>query len=457
MPWFLNILYCLLLLAVSPVLLYRLVVQGKYRQGWTQKFMGRLPKRDSSRPCVWFHAVSVGEVLLLKPVIRRLCERNPDCEVILTVTTSTGHAVAKKDYPDHQVCYFPLDFSWAARNAIRRIRPSVIALVELELWPNFILAADAAQVPLVLINGRMSQHSHRGYRWVRLLMRTVLRRFTDIAAQSQTYATRLIDLGAPDDKVRVTGSVKFDGVESDRSQPRTQQLKHSFGLSDTEKVFIAGSTQAPEEEYAIDTWLTVRQHHSDVRLILVPRHQERFEEVARLVEKRGLPLIRRSLILESSPVSSGSAGREENSSPPVLLLDTLGELSACWGLADIAFVGGSLTNRGGQNMIEPAAYGAAVLFGPNTHNFRDVVDALLSHKAARVVHDRDELMHTVRYLLDHPDEAKRIGQTAQQFVLSQQGATEKTVEPILRMLEMAHAQGKVPREQVVLSLESVRK
>ncbi|HID21624.1 MAG TPA: 3-deoxy-D-manno-octulosonic acid transferase, partial [Planctomycetaceae bacterium] len=370
MPWILNLAYLLLLVVLSPLLLYRSLVHKKYRTGWRERLLGRLPLRKSDQACVWFHAVSVGEVLLLRPIVRELLARRPDCHVVISTTTATGCDVARTHFSEHTVCYFPLDFSWAVRRAIRRVRPSVIALVELELWPNFVLAAHRAGVPLVLVNGRMSEHSYRGYRRLRPLIRRVLARFTWLAAQTPTYAQRLLDLGAAPSRTIVTGSVKFDGVQTDRRNTKTAELPRAFGLSDHETVFIAGSTRAPEEEIALESWLAVRATHPELRLILVPRHRERFEEVARMVQHRGLPLLRRSRCQSPSSLQDACrAGGDQTepavdthspgSIPPVLLLDTLGELSGCWGLADIAFVGGSLTSRGGQNMIEPAAYGAA--------------------------------------------------------------------------------------------------
>ena len=436
MSWFMNLVYTLLLLAVSPVILYRVLVLGKYREGWHEKFLGRLPRRDSERFCVWFHAVSVGEVLQLQTVVKELQKAQPEWEIWITTTTHTGHAVAREKFPELTACYFPLDFSWAVKNAIRRVRPSMIVLVELELWPNFIRAANEANVPLALINGRISEKSFQGYRRIRFLMRNLLSKFDRLAVQSETYGDRLAALGAPRERISVTGSVKFDGIRPDRNNPSTLELRRSFGIEAGERVFIAGSTQDPEEAYALDAYHSLKPDFPELRLILVPRHKERFEEVARLVVERGFSLIRRSEIKQQSPKPKSEIrkGKTENA---VLLLDTLGELSACWGLAEIAFVGGSLTNRGGQNMIEPSGYGAGVLFGPNTRNFRDVVELLLSHDAARVVAKAEDLTAAVRHWLQNPEEAEAFGKRAQKLVLSQQGATRKTAE-----LLQAIAQGK---------------
>ena len=425
MPWLLNLAYVALLLAVSPVLLYRRWMLGKYRDGWAEKLWGQLPERSGSKPCLWLHAVSVGEVLQLRPMMKLLAAQRPDWDFVITTTTRTGLDVAKKEYPQHTVCYFPLDFSWATRRAIARIKPSAIVLVELELWPNFVLTAKRFGIPLALINGRVSEKSFRGYRRIRPLISRLLSSFDLLAAQNDEYAERLRALGAPRDRLHVTGSIKFDGVRSDRSNPKTNELREFFGLLPEEKVFIAGSTQAPEEAFALDTWQALRSDFPNLRLILVPRHKERFEEVASLVVSRGLTLRRRS--------SNCGMGRSAHPPDEVLLLDTLGELGACWGLADIAFVGGSLTQRGGQNMLEPAAYGAAVLFGPNTCNFRDIVEQLLARDAARVVRSESELTSAVRELLKSPATVQELGVRAKEFIATQQGAAARTVELLLSL------------------------
>jgi 3-deoxy-D-manno-octulosonic-acid transferase len=419
MSWFFDLAYLTLLAAVSPILFWRIAVRGKYRTGWNEKFWGRVPVRQGQAPCLWFHAVSVGEVLQLEPMLAELRRRLPLVEFVISTTTPTGRAVAMTKFPRDRVCYFPLDFSWTVREAIRRLRPTAIVLVELELWPNFVFHAHRSGIPLALINGRVSQRSSRGYSRIRPLISRLLECFEVLAAQNALYADRLAALGAPRERLHVTGSIKFDRVTSDRDNPRTAELRRFFGIRSEERVFIAGSTQFPEESAAIDAYLAARRAHPELRLILVPRHKERFEEVGRLIESRGLPLVRRS---------QAAATTGTDPEPPVLLLDTLGELAACWGLADVAFVGGSLGNRGGQNMIEPAGYGAALLFGPNTQNFRDVVELLLAEDAARVVPDAAGLTAAVADCLANPQAARAAGARAQRLVLAQQGATVRTVE-----------------------------
>lgn len=433
--YLLNLVYVTLLIAVSPVIAYRVLVLKKYRSGWGQKFLGKLPERKGERPCFWFHAVSVGEVLQLPPLIEILSEQHPELEFVISTTTHTGYAVAQEKFPGQTVCYFPLDFSWAVKRALRQIRPTAVILVEMELWPNFVLAAEQFQIPVSIINGRLSEKSFRGYWRVRALIGPLLNRLQLIAAQTETYAQRFAKLTGPSERIQVTGSIKFDGIEVERGNAPTQELREAFQLKQNERVLIAGSTQDPEERIALDVYLEVRQLFPDLRLILVPRHQERFEEVAALVRSYGLPLIRRS---HQSREDEGQLLPFTTSErPSICLLDTLGELKACWGLADFAFVGGSLTKRGGQNMIEPAGYGAALMFGPNTWNFKDIVAALLQHQAATVVRSQQELQGQLMDWLRDPEPARKQGARAQEFVLSQRGATRRTAELLMQSLEEA--------------------
>ncbi|MDX2039168.1 MAG: glycosyltransferase N-terminal domain-containing protein [Isosphaeraceae bacterium] len=436
MPIVLDLIYLVLLAILSPVLLVKSWVTGKYREGSLEKFLGRAPVRIGDRPCLWFHAVSVGEVLLLKPLLAELERRRPGWDVVVSTTTSTGLAVARKTFPDLITFYAPLDFSWATRRAVARIRPTILALVELELWPNLVRSAKSAGARVAIINGRLSRRSHQGYRRIRGPLSSTLLRIDSVAAQNDEYAERFRDLGIPHDRVRVTGSVKYDGLESDRTNPKTLALKKALGLSSSEFVFVAGSTMEGEEAAAHAAYLEARKTHPGLRMVVVPRHQERFEKVAAWLEGQGETVVRRSRVSLENPANSGEwklSGR-----PPVVLVDTLGELSAVWGLADVAFVGGSLfAGRGGQNMMEPAAYGASVIFGPHTSNFRETVAQLLDRDAARRVVDADELTRALIEDLDDPDNAHRRGEAARRHVLAQNGASLRTLAEIDRLVEAA--------------------
>ena len=429
MRWLLNAVYMLLLVSISPVITWRMLRHGRYRQGLAEKLLGRVDFRADGRPVVWFHAVSVGEVIQLQKVVDEFRRRTQDeFQIVISTSTDTGWELVQKRFADCQKTWFPLDFSWAVNQAIRRIRPAQIVLMELELWPNFLAECHRLDVPVSIVNARMSERSHRGYCRIRFLLKPLFTRLALVAAQSQTYADRLISLGATEQRTVVTGSIKFDGVETSRTNSKTENLRRIFGFKSGETVFVAGSTQGPEEQLALETWLQLRRKHSQLRLILVPRHRERFDEVAGLVTSRNLPLLRRSSAQDSSQQHA------ETDNKPVILLDTIGELSACWGLADVAFVGGSFGNRGGQNMMEPSAYGACVLFGPNTWNFRDIVERFREAEGCVQLQSSRQLTSTVDELLNDPARRHQLGRNAQKAVLQQQGATARTAELLHEVL-----------------------
>ncbi|MDB5351131.1 MAG: 3-deoxy-D-manno-octulosonic-acid transferase [Planctomycetota bacterium] len=430
MPYLLNLLYVALLVAFAPILFWKGWKNGKYRAGWSEKFLGKAPKRIGDRPCVWFHAVSVGEVLLLKPILVDLARRRPDWHVVISTTTTTGLAVARRTFPDLVTFYAPLDFSWATRRAMARVRPTLLALVELELWPNLIAAAKHSGARVAIINGRLSGRSHRGYRKIRWALRKTLWRIDTVAAQTEEYASRFVDLGVPDPHVRVTGSVKYDGLESSRTNGRTAGLRKELGLSSADLIFVAGSTMEGEEEAALAAYRRALSRHPRLRLVLVPRHAERFEKLASWLTGEGLRVIRRS--------QPGVIHRRSHE-PAVILIDTLGELSAVWGLADVAFVGGSLfPGRGGQNMMEAAAYGPSVIFGPHTSNFKEAVEGLLARGGARRVADAEELASALAEDLDDPETASRRGAAGREFVLAQDGASVRTVAELDRLVSGAN-------------------
>ena len=449
MPYLLNLLYLLLLLAASPWLIWSAIRTGKYREGYVEKLLGLAPRRTSNRKCIWLHAVSVGEVNLLAPLLRLMDRARPDWECVISTTTKSGMALAKKKYAGRTVFYCPLDFTWAVNAAMRRIRPDVLVLAELELWPNLVWAARRCGARTAVVNGRLSQRSFEGYRRIRLLVSCLLGSIDCVAVQDETYAARFRVLGARPEAVHVTGSMKYDGAQTDRDNPATRRLAVLAGLNPDDLVFLAGSTQGPEESVALDVFQQLSRDWPRLRLIIVPRHPERFDSVARMLDASGVAWQRRTLLgAGSTELGAGS----KNSSPlpsalrsplpaprsllpaPVLLVDVVGELGAWWGTAHVAFVGGSLGNRGGQNMIEPAAYGAAVSFGSNTRNFRDIVAALLDRDAAVVVNDGEQLLAFVRRCLENPAEAAARGQRAVSLVRQQLGATERTIQLLLPLV-----------------------
>jgi 3-deoxy-D-manno-octulosonic-acid transferase len=415
--------YFLALLLFSPWLVYKALTTGKYRRGLWPKLSGAAFLRHGDAPCAWFHGVSVGEVHLLRQVVAAFRRRHPDWQCAVSTTTDTGFDEARRHFPDLPVFCWPFDFSWAARRALRRVRPSLVILAEGEMWPNFLLAAERQGVPVAVINARMSPRSFGRYRRLGVLARRLLARVALFAAQTPDYAAHLRRLGAPVGRVHVTGSVKYDGTSADRGNPRTQELRRLLAVQEDDLIFIAGSTQAPEEEVALTIFRRLRADFPRLRLVLVPRQKDRFDEVAALLTRSGEAFVRRSAL--------AACGFAPNAKPQaaVVLVDTIGELGALWGLADVAFVGGSLDGkRGGQNMIEPAAYGAAVLFGPHVWNFRDAAARLTAAGGAVQVADAASLEAAVRRLLANAAERARLGSAARQFVKDQQGATERTLD-----------------------------
>lgn len=418
--WLLNGLYLALVVVASPWLVWSAMRHGKYRNGWRAKWLGEAPLRQGTTYCIWLHAVSVGEVNLLATLISEISRRHPDWEVVISTATKTGYDLAQRKYSEqHTVFYAPLDFSWAVRRAVRRIRPNMLVLAELELWPNLIAAAKQSEAKVAIVNGRLSDKSFRGYRRGRWLVAKVLGRLDAIVAQDEVTAERFAQLGARSESLFVSGSLKYDGAQTDRENPRTVALRRLANLPEDAIVLVAGSTQAPEEEMALGIFKRLAPDHPRLHLVIVPRHPERFDEVAALLARSGVAWRRRSQLIE---------GGENPTGAKVLLVDTIGELGAWWGTARVGFVGGSFGDRGGQNMIEPAAYGVATCFGPNTWNFRDIVQALLKAEGAIVVENEEQLFEFVTRAVSDSGYAAELGGRARAFVATQLGATGRTVK-----------------------------
>lgn len=430
MPYLLNLIYLAVLLVLSPWLIYKALTTGKYRRGLWVKLTGRVDARHGAsakrKRVVWFHGVSVGEIHLLRQVIAAYRRRHPDDQCVVSTTTDTGYGEAVKAFPDLSVFYWPLDFTWAVKAALDRVRPDLVVLAEGEIWPNFVRIASARGIKIAVLNGRMSPRSAARFRKLSWLTRGIFGRLSACAVQTDEHAAGFRLAGAKN--VIVTGNVKYDGAASDRENPRTQNLRNLFGIGLDELVLVAGSTQDPEEEIVLGIYRRLAEKHPNLRLIIVPRQKERFQPVAELLAASGIPFLRRSQLLH--PVTPSPLHPFTLSPPlPIIHLDTFGELSAVWGLADIAFVGGSLDGgRGGQNMIEPAALGAAVVFGPHTWNFKDAVTRLLDAQASIQVADAGELEEAVARLLADRSGRDMLGERAQKLVASQQGATDRTLD-----------------------------
>ncbi|MFM8414368.1 MAG: 3-deoxy-D-manno-octulosonic acid transferase, partial [Planctomycetota bacterium] len=424
----LNVVYLLVALVALPWVIWRRVSGGRPVAAPWRRFVGSValepPAAGVDR--IWLHGVSVGEVQLLAALAAEL-DRQAEAagrrvECVISSSTTTGLEVAARRFGPERAFPCPLDFTWAVGRALDRVRPAVLVLGELELWPNLLAAAERRGIPIVVANARMSERSFRGYARIRPLVRRMLGRVTAISARSQADADRFAALGGR--AVRVAGSMKFDGVRGDREAPEVRRLRKLAGVAEEDVVFLAGSTQDPEERLAAETFLALREAHPALKLVIVPRHVERTAEVAALLDTLGLQWQARSR-LDTEAVEPAAR---------VLLVDTTGELGWWWGTATIAFVGGSLDGRrGGQNMLEPAAYGAAVCFGPHTGNFRDEVARLLAADAAVVVDDGPALTAFAARCLTEPAWAAGLGRRAAALVASQRGATAATARLVLEL------------------------
>jgi 3-deoxy-D-manno-octulosonic-acid transferase len=427
MSTLLNLLYGIVLLFLLPWLIVRSLTTGRYRQGLKEKLLGLSDSPTGSKRIAWFHGVSLGEVQLLVTLVGAFRVRHPDWECVISTTTETGLAEAKRRFPDLRVVPWPFDFSWAVRRTIRAIGPSLIVLAESELWPNFLRAANNQHIPVIVVNGRMSPRSFRRYSKLTWLARPLLfGRITRFAMQSEGYAASMCNLGIPKERISVTGSIKYDGVSGDRNNTKTRELARLLGLNSTDRIWVAGSTHAPEEEIVLDVFRRLRVKHPVLRLILVPRSPDRFDEVAKMLDRQSFSFVRRSQIKETL--------RDQ---PAVILLDTIGELGPAWGLADIGFTGGSLDGkRGGQSMIEPAGYGVPVVFGPHVWNFRDAVARLLEADAAVRISTAQGLEKEIARLLDDESLRLEMGEAARKLVRQQQGATQRTLEILDEVMDV---------------------
>ena len=412
-----------------PYWLYQSSRTGKYKRDMSDRLWGNTPAVDQNRSRVWLHAVSLGEVLMTRPLVERFLRDRADLQLLVSSTTDTGLAVARERLVGTTPFRAPLDFSWAVSRAMDQISPSVLILAELELWPNLLLAAHERNIPVCVVNARISQRSFRGYKRLRPVLRRAIGSVQWWGAQSEEYADRIHGLvGDSGAEVVVTGSMKYDGATTDRNNPRTTSLRNLFGIAPKERVLVSGSTMSPEESIIIDTWRQLEPMNPDLKLILVPRHPERFDEVAQLLDRENVSYVRRSHLTG-----------KESTLPRVILVDTVGELSAVWGLADLGYVGGSLEcRRGGQSMIEPAAFGVPCCFGPSTANFRVTVEQLLLRQAARQVATREELLVQLTEWVRHPEQAAAVGDRAKEFIQGQQGAVDRTWDGLAKHLPAVH-------------------
>ena len=432
-----NLIYLIALTIISPVIAYRMIRWRRYRRGIGEKLFGLSRQRGEQlhghRKCIWIHAVSVGEVNLLSGIVKRLELTHPEFSIAISTSTDTGYDLATEKYGAERVFFCPLDFTWAVQRTLRNLRPSKVLLAELELWPNLIHLADRANCPVYVFNARLSEKSATGYQKFSALTRSTFQRLHWVGCQDQETAQRFAECGTTAERLQVTGSLKFDGAPISRDTNEIHQRVQWSGIDPWHRVWLFGSTQAGEESMAIDIYQRLRANHPELRLIIVPRHAERFDQVAQLIKSAGLTVHRRSIddSLYHSTWESGT----------VILIDSIGELRHWWGVCQIATVGGSFGDRGGQNMLEPAGYGCATSFGPNTRNFAQIANGLLRAGGAIRVADAAELQSFVQRCLTDAPAADGLGRNARAVVRANLGGTDATIAAMMgtKLVDLAAA------------------
>jgi 3-deoxy-D-manno-octulosonic-acid transferase len=422
------IVYSLLLLAAlvlgAPYWLLRMATSGRYRAGLAGR-LGMVPKdlraAVAGRDVVWIHAVSVGETMAATQLIRQLREALPGWVFAISTTTETGQRLAKERLAGAPVFYLPLDFRFAVGRYLRVVQPRMLALMESELWPRLIDECATRGIPIVVVNARVSDRSFPRYMRLRRLWRPFLERISQFLAQSHETAERLVRIGAPSERVSVMGNLKYD-VRAGDASPMTKRVG---SLLYQARLIVAGSTLAGEEEALLAAWPTIQKAVPDAALLIAPRHPDRFEEVSGLIRKSGYPFFRCShLLLDTEPIFGGT----------ILLLDTIGDLASMYGIGAAAFVGGSLVPKGGHNPLEPAQFAVPVVMGPSFENFREMVEGMRATDAIRIVAP-ERLSETLIALLRDNEDAKALGERGRAVFEAQAGATARTVQALMALLQ----------------------
>jgi len=421
-----RILYNLVFFLFGILYLPYLIVTRRYRYGMKDRF-GILPEKIkaicSKNRIIWVHAVSVGEAKtagILAPLLRKAY---PGHKILFSTVTYTGNKVAETIAAgDEGVFYLPLDLSFIVDRVVKLIKPEIFISLETELWPNLICSVHKSGSRLILANGRISNRSYPRYKKSKCFISGLFKKFSLILMQSGLDAQRIIALGAPEEKVFVTGNLKFDIPLTDSGAKRTE-LRKKLNISENEVLIAAGSTHRGEEKILANCFSNLKKDYPGLRLLIAPRHIERVQEIEKILTKNGFKTMKVSLF--SFQLSAFSF-------QPVFILDTMGELKSMYAAADIVFVGKSLVRKGGQNPIEPASLGKSIVFGRHMFNFQDAAKILLESKAALEAEDSGGLYSAIRFLLDNPEERKKLEINAKEAISKNSGSAQKTINHILK-------------------------
>ncbi len=439
LPPLMYFLYSLLLGLGFVILSPRFVIDafrhGKYVAGFGERLGSVSANRNESRPVIWLHCVSVGETQAARPLVKGIKASFPNHSVVVSTTTATGQRLARDIFKGEveTVFYFPFDWSWAVRRTLNTIRPAAVLLMETELWPAFLRECGRRQIPVAIVNGRLSVQSFRRYRLIKGFMKRVLASVRIAIMQTEADADRLAALGMTESEIFVGGNLKFDAGALPSADAASTKFNQRFGLTKDTPVILAASTHAPEERILLEAFKRINSANgSGLRLIIAPRHPERFAEVAGLIKAAGFSLTRRS--------SAATAGDRESE---VVLLDSIGELQAFYSLATIVFVGGSIAKSGGHNILEPAAAGTCVVTGPHTFNFRLIMDTFVEAEAVVQLPNVpspqlvDQLVQIFSELLTDSARRRELVKRGKMLVDENRGATERTLELLKPMLKFS--------------------
>jgi len=425
-----NAILYLASIVCSPVLLFLLLINRRYGEGFFQKLgiisWKPLMQAANSRP-VWIHAVSVGEVTAAIPLVKEIKQLFPEAPIVLSTSTATGNLTARQylHLIDHLI-FFPYDYPFVVRRFIGRLRARVFIVLETELWPNFLRELGHQGIPAVMVSGRISPRSFRNYRALRFLFKNVLEHIACFCMQSSADAERIISLGADSSRVLVTGNIKFDQPMPDGSNAGQDELYHALNLKQGQKLFIAGSTHHGEEEIVLEVFKELQKGMPDLVLLIAPRHPERFNEVEALVRAKGMRFCRKTSMIPSAA--------------DVILLDTIGELAKLYRIGTVIFIGGSLVPVGGHNVLESAVYKKPVLFGPYMDNFSAIAKTLIEHHGAIQVQNGTELGMQAARLLSDAQLREAMGENAFQAVAENVGALKKSMDVIKKFIEQQEVQ-----------------
>jgi len=410
----------LLVVLATPVFIIRLIREEGFAQRLRQSF-GFLPEGELEavvdKKCIWLHAASVGEIVAASPIVKEIRQTFPDKPVLVSVVTAAGYTMAKKIIPEaDSVIFFPLDLPGISYNVVKKIRPSVFLLVETELWPNFLKAARHFSIPVMMVNGRISDKSVKQYRYLHSVLKSMLKTVNKFCMQSDIDAQYIIHLGADPSRVVVTGNTKFDQNYTSVTQEEQFDLRREMGFSQTSLILVAGSTHKGEEEILFKALQKVREHFPTLKLVIAPRDVMRVAEISNLAKDYGFVSNRRKALL-----------KQQDEKHDVVLLDTIGELGKIYSIGTIVYVGGSLISRGGHNILEPAAHGKPIIVGPHMFNFKDTYALFSKRQACSTVDDATTLIKEMVELLGNEELRIRMSRQTLAIIEENRGAARKSM------------------------------